>query len=97
MKYHSLIMIVFVLTAVIASCDRSHRVDNQLQVDEAARQLDDATFYAGLDPSDNRIIAFVAWLTQKGVTLEYAQNEERRGAWTVVEPEIARESSCSLR
>ena len=53
------------------------------------RVLDDATFSAGLDPSDQRIVALVAWLKHKGVTLEFPTNGESGGGWRVTEPKTS--------
>jgi hypothetical protein len=62
-----------------------------------ARQLDDATFNAGLDPSDKRILAFVAWLKQKGVTLESDKNAESGGGnWRLIQPPTSDEYVVSF-
>lgn len=53
------------------------------------RQLDDATFEAGLDPSDQRIVALVSWIKQKGVTLEYQKGAGGGGWWVVTQPKIS--------
>ncbi len=81
MNYQLLILTAWLLTAVVAGCGQSHLDDDRAQADVPARQLDDATFNAGLDPTDERIIAFVAWLKRKGVTLEYAKNADDDGGW----------------
>lgn len=79
MNYVSLIMAAWLVLAVIAGCG-------------PPRSLDDATFNAGLDPTDKRIVALVSWLKHKGVTLEYAKNAEGDGGWwRVTEPETSDE------
>jgi hypothetical protein len=55
------------------------------------RPLDDATFNAGLDPNDKRIVALVSWLKHKGVTLEYTGSAEGGGWWRVTEPKASDE------
>ncbi len=50
------------------------------------RVLDETTFNAGLDPSDRRIVALVAWLKHKGVTLEYTGSAVGGGWWKLTEP-----------
>ena len=46
---------------------------------------------SGHDPNDKRTIAFVSWLKQKGVTLEYARNPGDGGPWRVTQPKISAE------
>lgn len=46
---------------------------------------------SGYDPNDQRTMAFVAWLKQKGVTLEYSRSPERGGPWRVTQPKISAE------
>jgi len=53
------------------------------------RTLDQATFDAGLDPSDQRIVALVSWLKHKGVTLEFPADTESGGGWRVTEPKTS--------
>ncbi len=83
---HHLLMAAWLVTAVIAGCGASSPHDDRARTDVSERQLDDATFNAGLDPSDNRIVALVAWLKHKGVTLEYTGSAEGGGWWRVTEP-----------
>jgi len=74
------------VTTFIVGCGQSRSDDVPI------RQLDDATFNAGLDPSDKRILALVAWMKQKGITLEYVKNEAGEGGnWKVVQPQGSKE------
>ena len=81
-----LILATCLLTAVIAGCGKSRPDDDRVPAAGAARQLDEATFNAGLDPNDPRIVALVSWLKHKGVTLEYAGSPEGGGWWKVTAP-----------
>lgn len=61
------------------------------------RQLDDATFQAGLDPGDKRILAFVAWLKQRGITLDYVNYEVGEGgSWRLIKPSTSEEYTVSF-
>ena len=91
MKYHLLILATCLLTAVIAGCGQSRPDDERVPAAASAKHLDEATFNAGLDPNDNRIIALVAWLKRKGVTLEYAGSPEGSGWWRVATPKTSDE------
>jgi hypothetical protein len=73
MNCHSRILVACLLAALLAGCG-------------PPRVLDDATFNAGLDPRDQRIVALVAWLKHKGVTLEYTGTAEGGGWWRLTEP-----------
>lgn len=86
MNYHLLIMAAWLVTVVIAGCGQSHPHDDRTRTEFSGRELDDATFNAGLDPSDQRVVALVAWLKHKGVTLEYTGSAEGGGWWRVTEP-----------
>ena len=87
MNFHLLAIAAWIVTAVIAGCGESGPDDDRVQVDAPRRELDKATFNAGLDPNDNRIIALVSWLKLKGVTLEYSKSSEGNGRWwRVTEP-----------
>lgn len=86
MNYHIRIMAALLVMAVIAGCGQSYPHDERARTNVSGRELDDATFSAGLDPSDKRIIALVAWLKHKGVTLEYTGSAEGGGWWRVTEP-----------
>lgn len=46
---------------------------------------------AVLDPSDERISAFVAWLQTEGIRLESTKTAEGVGWWRVAEPKISDE------
>jgi hypothetical protein len=89
MNYHLLFMATCLLTAVIAGCGQSRPDDERVPAAVSARQLDQATFNAGLDPNDKRIVALVAWLKHKGVTLQYAGSPEGGGWWRVTEPKTS--------
>jgi len=82
-----LILATCLLTAGIAGCGKSRPVPAAV----SARLLDEATFNAGLDPNDKRIVALVSWLKHKGVTLEYAGATKGRGWWRVTEPKTSDE------
>ena len=73
MNCYSRILAACFVAAVLAGC-------------APPRTLDDATFNAGLDPSDKRIVALVAWLKLKGITLEFPTDAEGSGWWRVTEP-----------
>ncbi len=73
MNCYSRILAAGLVSAVLAGCG-------------PPRVLDDATFNAGLNPSDKRIVALVAWLKHKGVTVEYTGSAEGGGRWRVTEP-----------
>jgi hypothetical protein len=88
MNYHRLLVVTCLMTVIIAGCGKS-RPDDRVPAAVSARQLDDATFNAGLDPTDKRIVALVAWLKHKGVTLEYAGSPEGGGWWRVTEPKAS--------
>ena len=51
--------------------------------------MDRATFEAGLNPNDKRIVALVSWLKHKGVTLECARPDENHGWWRITQPKIS--------
>ncbi len=76
MKIYFRIMAACLVAAVLAGCG-------------PPRQLDQATFDAGLDPSDQRIVALVTWFKHKGVTLEYKKGAEGGGWWIVTQPKIS--------
>lgn len=78
MKYYSRIMAACLVSTVLGGCG-------------PPRTLDQATFDAGLDPSDKRIVALVAWLKHKGVTLEYTGSAEGGGWWRLTEPKTSAE------
>ena len=81
MTWRLLAMSAGLLTAVVAGCGRSGPRDDLARSDVSGRPLDDATFNAGLDPTDKRIVALVSWLEGKGVALEYATSIEGDGGW----------------
>jgi hypothetical protein len=89
MNHHLLFLTTCLLTSVIPGCGKSHLDDDRVPAAGSARQLDEATFNAGLDPNDQRIVALVSWLKGKGVTLEYAGSPEGGGWWRVTEPKIS--------
>ena len=90
MKNQPLIIIACLVTAVIAGCGRSGPDHDRVQADVSVRQLDNATFNAGRDPTDKRIVAFVAWLKRKGVTLEFVKPAEGDGGvWRIAQPQIS--------
>ena len=89
MNYHLLFMATCLLTAVIVGCGKSRPDDDLVPAAVSARQLDEATFNAGLDPNDKRIVALVSWLKHKGVTLEYAGSPEGGGWWRVTAPKTS--------
>ena len=61
------------------------------------RPLDAATFNAGLAPDDKRILAFVAWLKQQGVTLQFAKYPEGDGgSWRLIQPRTSDEYTVSF-
>src|SRR5687767_12097841 len=91
MNNHLLILATCLLTAVIAGCGKSNPDDDRAPAAVSARQLDAATFDAGLDPNDKRIVALVSWLKHKGVTLEYAGSPEGGGWWRVTAPKTSSE------
>ena len=91
MKYHLLILATCILTAVLAGCSQSRPDDERVPAAVSPPQLDEATFNAGLDPNDKRIIALVAWLKHKGVTLEYAGSPEGGGCWKATAPKASDE------
>src|SRR5262249_52097727 len=86
MNNQLLILATCLLTAVIAGCGKSCPGDDRVPAAVSARRLDEATFNAGLDPNDRRIVALVSWLKHKGVTLEYAGSPDGGGWWRVTEP-----------
>ena len=92
MKNQRHIITAYLVTAVIAGCGRSGPDHDRVQADVSVRQLDNATFNAGRDPTDKRIVAFVAWLKRKGVTLESVKPAEGDGgAWRIAQPQISEE------
>lgn len=86
MNSHLRILAGWLVTGGIVGCGPSSPHDDRARTDVSERQLDDATFSAGLDPSDTRIVALVSWLKHKGVTLEYTGSAEGGGWWKVVQP-----------
>jgi len=92
MNFHLLLMATAFTTAVIAGCGRSRTGDDRVQADVSVQKLDNATFNAGRDPTDKRIVAFVAWLRRKGVTLEYTKYVEGDGGcWRIAHPQTSDE------
>lgn len=88
MKNQRGIIALWLVTAAITGCDQSRSGHEPVEADASARQLDDATFNA--DPTDKRIVAFVAWVKRKGVTLEYVKNPEGNGGyWKIAQPQIS--------
>ena len=89
-------MAAWLLTAAIAGCGLSHTGD-RLPADVSQRQLEWATVYDRVDPSDKRVVAFVSWLKRQGVTLEYAKNAEGDGGWwRVTQPRISDEYNVTF-
>src|SRR5262245_16713218 len=91
MNYHLRILATCLLTVVIAGCGKSRPADDRVPAAVSARQLDEPTFNAGLDPNDKRIVALGSWLKHKGVTLEFAGSTEGGGWWRVTEPKTSDE------
>jgi len=92
MKIQRLIIAIWLVTAVIAGCGRSRTGHHRVQGEVSARQIDNATFNAGRDPSDKRIVAFIEWLKRKGVALEFVKYAEGDGGcWRVAQPQISSE------
>lgn len=90
MKNQRLIIALWLVTAVVAGCAQSHPNDDPAAVDVSARHIDNATFNAGVDPTDLRIVAFVAWVKSKGVTLEFVKHAEGDGGvWRIERPLIS--------
>lgn len=88
MTCHLPIFTVCLMIAGLSGCSQLSRDD--LQGEAPVRQLDEATINVGLDPRDARIVAFVAWLKQKGVTLEYVENaEDNGGNWRFIKPQTS--------
>jgi len=92
MKNQRLLIAVLLVTAVFAGCGRSRPDHDRVQAEVSTRQIDNATFHAGRDPSDKRIVAFIAWLKRKGVTLEFVKYAEGGGGcWRIAQPQISNE------
>jgi hypothetical protein len=92
MKDERLIVTAWLVVVVVAGCGRTGPDHDRVQGDVSARQLDNATFNAGSDPTDKRIVAFVAWVKRKGVTLEFEKHAEGDGGvWTIAQPHISEE------
>jgi hypothetical protein len=86
------IIAMWLMTAVIAGCDRSGPDHDRVEADVSTRHVDNATFNAGRDPTDKRIVAFVAWVNRKGVTLEFVKYAEGDGGvWRIARPQISEE------
>jgi hypothetical protein len=91
MNFQQFIIATGLVTAFIAGCGQQS-TDELAPADVPARQLDAATFDAGLDPRDQRILDFVVWLKQKGIHLVYKNNPEGVGGnWKVIHPATSEE------
>jgi hypothetical protein len=86
MNYHLPIMAAWLVTAAIAGCGQSRSHDDRARSDASGRALDNTTVNAGLDPTDQRIVALVSWLKHKGITLEYTGSTDGGGWWRVTAP-----------
>jgi hypothetical protein len=76
------IIVTSLITAVVGGCGESPTRDGRRQSPDSERRLDNATMRAGLDPTDDRIVAFVSWLRREGVTLE----SQGSGWWRLTQP-----------
>lgn len=82
MNHHLPIMVALVASAVVAGCGESAKQDSQPGLPDSRRALDSDMMRAGLDPTDDRIVALVSWLEREGVTLE----SEGSGWWRLTKP-----------
>ena len=78
MNCYSRVLVACLVSVVLAGCGPSE-------------PSEEVSVNSGHDPNDKRTIAFVSWLTQKGVTLEYARNPGEGGPWRVTQPKISAE------
>jgi hypothetical protein len=90
MNSRLLIMGLWLVTVVLGGCGQSRPYDDGQKAGVSGKPLDRATFEAGLDPNDKRIVAFVSWLKRKGVTLECSKNPAVVG-WRVAQPKSSEE------
>ena len=88
MNSRLLILDLWLLT-VLAGCGPSRPYDDGEKAGVSGKPLDRATFEAGLDPNDKRIVAFVSSLKHKGVTLEHAKPGADHGWWIITQPKIS--------
>ena len=91
MKHHFPIITVALITTVMAGRHELPTQDDRVQSAVPKRPLDLATIDAGLNPTDERIVALVSWLRSQGITLEL----EGSGEWKVTQPEILDEYGLS--
>jgi len=92
MNHHFLVMIMLLVITVVAGCGQPTAEDGRVQAGDSERPLDTATINAGLDPTDQRILALVSWFKRKGVTIEYIEQAEGHGNWwRITQPKISGE------
>jgi hypothetical protein len=92
MRNNRRIIAMWLITAVIAGCGQSRPDHERGEANVSTRHVDNTTFEAGLDPTDKRILAFVAWVARKGVTLEFVKSAQGDGGvWRIARPQISEE------
>ena len=75
---HSRVLVACLVSVVLVGCG-------------PPKPSEEVSVNSGHDPNDKRTMAFVSWLKQKGVTLEYARNPGDGGPWRVTQPKISAE------
>lgn len=83
MNRSAFMVVALLLGAIVVSCDRSRPAAVPVPTGAEAEPMP-----INHDPTDRRIIAYVAWLNRNGVTLENVKNDDGAGSaeWKVVRP-----------
>ena len=88
MNNQLLVIVAILFASILSGCVKSSPQEPQRTVEKPETPLNNATINAGLYPNDPRIGAFVSWLKNEGVTLQYIEQSNGH-EWKVARPTIS--------